>query len=165
LYYFSVGYNYIASKYSTSLEYLEALTARINKALLGESDEWIIGEQYCMRVADVAPSLRALCEGYTYVPEAGKFFECGVRAGENTAEKKFMYIGGEYKMNATTHDMTDWINGQRWVGKAAPSAKQIAMAWLIKTNQLGLMMTGGWKMSECLFVDELGDDHIIKMET
>jgi hypothetical protein len=37
------------------------------------------------------------------------------------------------------------------------------MAWLVKTNQLGFMMSKNWKYSECVLVDAMGDDVVTKM--
>jgi hypothetical protein len=164
LYYIACSYNFLSSTYFYTLDYLEGLTKRVNKVVAGELNEWIIGSDYSIRKSDVAPVLLALSVGYYYVPETNMFIECGTRP-VNDESKKFPYIGGEYKLNTTSYDITDWLNLQRWSGRVAPTPKQIIMAWLIKTNQLGFMMSSEWKSSECGLVDLNADDVVTKMMT
>jgi hypothetical protein len=164
LYYIALSYNYATAAYTSTLEYLSELTIRVNNLFIGESNQWVIGQTYSLRLSDIAPILLPLAQGYLYIAEKEVFIKTGTRVLAEDAGKKFTYIGGEYKLNETKYDFTDWLNKQRWIGSEAPSPRQILMGWLIKTNQLGFMLSESWKQSECILVDSLGDDQIHKME-
>ena len=164
LYYIAVSYNFTVEKYNSVLDYLESLTERVNKVLVGESLEWIIcnrGHQ-CIRKADVAPVNFPFAVGYLYNPVTGQYLQ--LNAGVKQEEyKKFEYIGGELRFMDSKYDITDWLNGQRWSGVEAPCGKSIAMAWMIKNGMLGLMAYKEWEGAELNLVDSCADDVVVRL--
>jgi hypothetical protein len=166
LYYVAIFYNFAVEKYRNSLEYLEGLTERVNKVLVGESVEWIIceGGSQCIRKGDVAPVNFPFAVGYLYNPVTGQHLQLrGVTGQKQDEYKKFEYIGGELRFMDSKYDITDWLNGQRWSGAAAPCGKTIAIAWLIKNGLLGLMAYKEWEGAELNLVDSCGDDVVVKL--
>ena len=167
LYYIAVSYNYFLEKYGVTLEYLEALTVRVNKVLVGESTEWIIcseGRQ-TIRKGDVAHVNFPFAIGYLYNPVTGQHLQLnGVGGGAKVEDyKKFEHIGGELRFMDSKYDITDWLNGQRWSGARVPCGRSIAMAWLIKNGLLGLMAYKEWEGAELNLVDSCGDDVVVRL--
>lgn len=165
LYYIAVAYNCVLSQYKCTLEYLEGLTERVNKVIVGESVEWFLdgSGQFCLRKGDIAPVNLPFAVGYLYNPITCQFLHINGGAARNEEYKKFEYIGGELKFMDSRYDITDWLNMQRWCGGAVPSGKCIALAWLIKNGLLGLMTYAEWANAELNLVDSCGDDVVVKL--
>jgi hypothetical protein len=169
LYYIAICYNFMAVKYNSSLTYLECLSERVNKVLIGEEIHWLICNKgcNCIRKADVAPVNFPFAAGYLYNPMTGQHLQLnGAGAGSPVNPenyRKFEYIGGELRFMDSKYDITDWLNGQRWNGSVAPCGKSIALAWLIKNGLLGLMTYKEWEGAELNLVDSCGDDMVVKL--
>jgi hypothetical protein len=167
LYYIAICYNFTAEKCNSLLEYLEGVTERVNKVIVGEPIEWLLfgNGSNCIRKADIAPVNFPFVVGQLYNPVMGTFLELKNLTSRQEEYKKFEYIGGELRFMNNKYDITDWLNNQRWSGSSAPSAKFIASAWLIKNSLLGLMAYKEWEEAELNLVDSCGDDLIVKMTT
>lgn len=167
IYYIAICYNFALAKYDTALQYLEGLTERVNKVLVGDNPEWIICNEgaQCIRRMDVAPVNFPFAVGYLYNSVTGQHLQLNGAGGAVRAEeyKKFEYIGGELRFMHSKYDITDWLNEQRWGGATAPCGKSIAVAWLIKNGLLGLMTYKEWKEAELNLVDSCGDDIVVKL--